>query len=205
MIPPSPIRALMADAGHAAGHDMASIGPALATLAGDHELFAPMIASLPAGEFGVMALSAPCVGPQLLLVHRNPGYMAVAHSHEVWVALAPIAGAETHIHYRARPQLAGRADMAIADAAVLRPGQSVTLIPPDDVHSHGHIRGTGATPYTLVLLGGNFLAHRRKEYDLPSGTWHYLTPGDPGQPGRPASVASLWLDNITSEETHHHA
>jgi hypothetical protein len=55
---------------------------------------------------------------------------------------------------------------------------------PHDVHNHGHVTGTGPSPYSLILLGDNMLAFEREEYDPERGTWRRLAPGDPGRSNR---------------------
>ena len=32
-------------------------------------------------------------------------------------------------------------------------GDVATLTPPGDIHNHGHVLGTGPSPYSLILLG----------------------------------------------------
>jgi hypothetical protein len=54
-----------------------------------------------------------------------------------------------------------------------------TLVPPRDVHSHGHIAGSGPRPYSLILLGGDMLLFGREEYDPERGTCRALAAGDP--------------------------
>lgn len=74
----------------------------------------------------------------------------------------------------------GRAELSLADERALRPGDVATLIPPRDVHNHGHATGTGPSPYSLILLGDDMLLFERQEYDPNQGTWRRLAPGDPG-------------------------
>ena len=52
------------------------------------------------------------------------------------------------------------------------------------MHNHGHVIGSGPTPYSLILLGDNMLVFEREEYDLEQGTWRRLKPGDPGRSNR---------------------
>jgi len=52
------------------------------------------------------------------------------------------------------------------------------------VHNHGHVRGTGPSPYSLILLGDDMLLFQREEYDPDLGTWQELAPGDPGRSNR---------------------
>ena len=44
-----------------------------------------------------------------------------------------------------------------------------TLIPPKDVHNHGHITGSGPSPYPLIPLGDDMLLFNREEYDPAAG------------------------------------
>jgi len=110
--------------------------------------------------------------------------MAYTHSHRCWVAIAPIRGVETHQHWNAVRHADGRADLSLADERALRRGDVATLIPPDDVHNHGHVLGTGPSPYSLILLCDDMLLFEREEYDPYLGTWGRLAPGDPGRSHR---------------------
>jgi hypothetical protein len=40
-------------------------------------------------------------GSRLVLVHRPEGVMVYTHSHQCWVAIAPVCGVETHQHWDA--------------------------------------------------------------------------------------------------------
>jgi len=53
-----------------------------------------------------------------------------------------------------------------------------------DIHNHGHVLGTGPSPYSLILLGDDMYLFEREEYDPEQGTWRKLAPGDPGQSHR---------------------
>jgi len=164
--------------------DMDKVGRALVELAADDEYFAPLIAQMPADAPGVHWLVQPERGPRLVLVHRPEGVMAYTHSHRCWVAIAPIRGVETHQHWHAVRHPGGRAELSLAGERALRRGDVVTLVPPDDVHNHGHVTGTGPTPYSLILLGDDMLLFERQEYDPERGTWQELKPGDPGRSHR---------------------
>ena len=78
----------------------------------------------------------------------------------------------------------GRAELSLTGERALRRGDVATLVPPDDVHNHGHVRGTGPSPYSLILLGDDMLLFERDEYDPDRGTWRRLAPGDTGQSHR---------------------
>jgi hypothetical protein len=110
--------------------------------------------------------------------------MAYTHSHHCWVALAPVRGVETHQRWHAVRHDDGRAELSLADERALHRGEVATLVPPHDVHNHGHVAGSGPTPYSLILLGDNMLEFEREEYDPERGTWQWLAPGDPGRSHR---------------------
>jgi hypothetical protein len=164
--------------------DLGEVGRRLVDLADDDEYFAPLIARIPAGSPGVHWLARPARGPRLVLVHRPEGVMAYTHSHQCWVAIAPVRGVETHQHWNAVRHDGGRAELTLAGERALRRGDVVTLIPPDDVHNHGHVLGSGPSPYSLILLGDDMLLFERQEYDPEQGTWRGLAPGDPGRSHR---------------------
>ena len=184
---PSPLRSFLArldelPAGDAP--DMDQVGRALVELAADEAFFAPLIARMPAGEPAVHWLVRPERGPRLVLVHRPDGVMAYTHSHRCWVALAPVRGVETHQRWHAVRHAGGRAELSLADERALHRGDVATLVPPHDVHNHGHVTGTGPSPYSLILLGDDMLLFERAEYDPERGTWRGLPPGDPGRANR---------------------
>jgi hypothetical protein len=164
--------------------DMSGVGRLLVELAADEEYFAPLIAEMPAESPGVHWLAQPDRGPRLVLVHRPEGVMAYTHSHHCWVALAPVHGVETHQHWNAVRHDGGRAGLTLAGERTLHCGDVVTLMPPGDVHNHGHVLGSGPSPYSLILLGDDMLLFERQEYDPDKGTWHELAPGDPGRSHR---------------------
>jgi hypothetical protein len=164
--------------------DMDRVGRALVELAADAEFFAPLIADILPGTTGARWLIRPERGPRLVLVHRPEGVMGYTHSHRCWVGIAPVRGVETHQRWHAESHEDGRADLRLADERALQRGDVATLIPPHDVHNHGHVRGTGPTPYSLILLGDDMLLFDREEYDPDRGTWRALAPGDPGRSNR---------------------
>jgi hypothetical protein len=164
--------------------DMGMAGRALVELAADEEFFAPLIAQIPSDSPGVHWLVRPERGPRLVLVHRPEGVMAYTHSHRCWVALAPVRGVETHQHWDVIRHDNGQAELSLADERALRRGDVATLVPPLDVHNHGHVTGSGPSPYSLILLGDDMLLSEREEYDPGQGTWRGLAPGDPGRSNR---------------------
>jgi hypothetical protein len=163
---------------------MDQVGRILTDLAADEEYFAPLIAGMAPGSFGVHWLIRPERGPRLVLVHRPDRVMACTHSHRCWVAIAPVRGVETHQRWDAVRYPGGRAELGLAAERALHPGDAATLVPPDDVHNHGHVAGSGPSPYSLILLGDDMLVFEREEYDPERGTWRRLAPGDPGQSNR---------------------
>ena len=183
----SPLRRFLEqlDGLHSAGvPDMAEVGRLLVDLAADEEFFGPLIAEIPAQSPGGKWLIRPERGPRLVLFHRPEGVMACTHSHHCWVAIAPVRGVETHQRWDAVRYKDGRAELRLADERALVPGDVVTLVPPRDVHNHGHVAGTGPSPYSLILLGNDMFLFNREEYDPQRGTWRALAPGDLGQSNR---------------------
>jgi predicted metal-dependent enzyme (double-stranded beta helix superfamily) len=164
--------------------DMGEVGRVLTELAADEEFFDPLIAEIPAQSPGKKWLIRPEQGPRVVLLHRPDGVMAYTHSHHCWVAIAPVRGVETHQRWDAIRYKDGRAELRLAEERALVPGDAVTLVPPRDVHNHGHVAGTGPSPYSLILLGNDMLLFNREEYDPEQGTWHALAPGDPGRSDR---------------------
>jgi hypothetical protein len=150
----------------------------------DEEFFSPLIAQLPSGSPGSRWLIRPGRGPRLVLVHRPEGVMGYTHSHRCWVGIAPVLGVETHQRWDAVRQAGGRAELRLADERALVRGDAATLVPPRDVHNHGHVPGSGPSPYSLILLGDDMLLFDREEYDPERGTWRALAPGDPGRDNR---------------------
>ncbi len=164
--------------------DMEQVGRVLLELASDEEFFGPLIAQLPAGWPGSRWLIRPGRGPRLVLVHRPDGVMGYTHSHHCWVGIAPVRGVETHQRWDVVRQDGGRAQLRLADERALVRGDVATLVPPKDVHNHGHVPGSGPSPYSLILLGDDMMLFDREEYDPEQGTWHALAPGDPGRDNR---------------------
>jgi len=184
---PSPLRHFLGQLDElpsADAPDMGRVGQALVELAADEDYFAPLVAQMPSGSPGVHWLIRPERGPRLVLVHRPDGVMAYTHSHRCWVGIAPVRGVETHQRWHAVRHAGGRADMSLADERALQRGDVATLVPPHDVHNHGHVLGSGPSPYSLILLGDDMLRFEREEYDPDLGTWRALSPGDPGRSNR---------------------
>jgi hypothetical protein len=139
---------------------------------------------MPSESAGGKWLVKPERGPRLVLFHRPEGVMAYTHSHHCWVAIAPVRGVETHQRWDVVRHDDGRAELRLADERAMHGGDVATLTPPGDIHNHGHVLGTGPSPYSLILLGDDMYHFERKEYDPEKGTWRKLAPGDPGRSHR---------------------
>jgi predicted metal-dependent enzyme (double-stranded beta helix superfamily) len=163
---------------------MSRVGQLLAGLAAETDFLGPLLAMLPEQESAGHWLVRPERGPRLVLFHRPEGVMACTHSHHCWVGIAPVRGVETHQRWQAVRHEDGHADLRLVEEQALRPGDVATLVPPQDVHNHGHVVGTGPAPYSLILLGDDMLRFEREEYDQEHRTWRELAPGDPGRPNR---------------------
>ena len=178
----APVRALLeriAGPAAEASPDLASIGAALVEFARDVDYLAPRVAKL-GDESGALAIHVPERGPRLMLVHRREGEMGAIHDHATWVAISPIVGLETHRRYRivgagpsARPE--------VAEARGLQPSDVVTLLPPDDLHDHGHLAGHGVPAHVLIMTGDDQRLFRRNEWDVATGRHRILEPGDGGR------------------------
>lgn len=165
--------------------DVALVAAAMIEFARDHDYLMPRIRAL--GErSGSTGLHAPTRGPRLMLVHRTDGQMGAIHDHGCWVALTPVTGVETHRHFRVRAsdtELA-RLELArleLATELALQAGESVTMLTPEDTHSHGHVAGNGDPAYVLIMVGDDQRFYRRSEWDTVTGRRRVLEPGDPGR------------------------
>ncbi|MEO5885945.1 MAG: hypothetical protein ABIQ58_10565 [Candidatus Limnocylindrales bacterium] len=176
-----PIRTLLERiAAPAAGAtiDLESIATALVDLAADTDYLAGWVARL--GEPGALAIHAPDRGPRLILVHRTTGQMSAVHDHGTWVAITPISGQETHRRYRLTGGPAADA-LKLEQEIALTPTHAATLLPPDDIHDHGHLVGHGSAAHILVLTGDDQTRFIRTEWDLATGRHRILRPGDGGR------------------------
>ena len=163
----------------AATVDLPSIGTALVELAADLDYLGRWVERL-GDTSGALPIHAPARGPRLMIVHRRDGEMGAVHDHATWVAISPIVGLETHRRYRiagdgqsARPEL--------AEALSMEPSDVATLLPPDDLHDHGHLAGHGKPAYILIMTGDDQRRFTRNEWDLATGRHRILPPGDPGR------------------------
>jgi hypothetical protein len=181
-MPDEPIRTLLeriAGPAAAARPDLPAIGAALIELASDADYLARWIDRLE-GRSGAHTIHGPARGPRLFLVHRPEGGMSAIHDHGTWVALATIAGIETHRRYRRGERSADRAPV-LAEEVHLARSQVATLLPPDDIHDHGHLVGHGAPAQVLVLTGDDQTRFARNEWDLTTGRHRVLRPGVGGR------------------------
>ena len=151
---------------------------AIADLAVDLDYLRGWIGRL--GEMsGLVGIHTPERGPRLMLAHRLDGQVSAVHDHGTWVAVAAVAGVEAHRRYR---RGAMPADLPqFVETAVLEPTGVVTMLPPDDVHDHGHVVGAGAPAYVLILTGDDQRRYQRNEWDLATGRHRVLQPGDLGR------------------------
>lgn len=168
-------------AGPAAGAtpDLAAIGEAIVDLAADVDYWTPWVQRLRAAP-GSVVIHGPERGPRLSLVHRSEGRFGALHDHGTWVAIAPVVGCETHRRYRIEG-----ADQAalprLTEVRALVAGDLVTLLPPDDIHDHGHLTGAGDPAYVLIMTGDDQRRFTRNEWDPTTGRHRLLLPGDPGR------------------------
>ena len=158
---------------------MPAIGAALADLASDVDYLSQWISRL-GDQSGGLAIHAPERGPRLMLVHRREGEMGAIHDHGTWVAISAILGLETHRRYRvvgdgtaARPE--------VVEVRGLKASDFATLLPPDDLHDHGHLAGRGAPAYVLIMTGDDQTRFTRNEWDAATGRHRILEPGDGGR------------------------
>ena len=176
-----PIRTLferIAAPAAAATPDLGAIGAALVDLATDHDYMRRWIDRL--AEPGGLAIHAPSRGPRLMLVHRPRDGMSAAHDHGTWVALAPITGIETHRRYR-RSEEPAQGRLELVERLDLGPPEVVTLLPPDDIHDHGHLGGDGPSAYVLIMTGDDQNRFTRHEWDVTTGRHRVLVPGERGR------------------------
>ena len=160
--------------------DMAAIGAELTAFASDADYLGRWIERL-GGRSGALPIHAPERGPRLTLVHRPEGEMSAVHSHGTWVAISPIIGVETHRRWRIVGDGGGAPRIELAEDLALEAAQAATLLPPDDIHDHGHLVGRGSPAYALILLGDDQTRFTRTEWDLTTGQSRTLVPGDGGR------------------------
>ena len=179
--PDEPVRRLLHSiAAPAAGAvpDLPSIGAALADLAADLDYVTPWAGRL-GDRSGLLRIHAPDRGPRLAIVHRQEGGLSAVHDHGTWVAISPISGLETHRRYRLTGGPGSRPE--VAEVTSLGPAQVTTLMPPDDVHDHGHVAGHGIPAYVLILTGDDQTRFQRNEWDAVTGRHRVLLAGEVGR------------------------
>jgi predicted metal-dependent enzyme (double-stranded beta helix superfamily) len=160
--------------------DLAEIGAALVELAADVDYLTPWVQRL-GGRSGALPIHDPARGPRLTLVHRSEGEMSAVHDHGTWVAISPIAGVETHRRWRVLRERDAAPRVEIAEDRALAQRDVATLLPPDDVHDHGHLAGRGPAAHVLILLGDRQTRFTRNEWDPATGRHRVLVPGDGGR------------------------
>jgi hypothetical protein len=164
----------------AATPDLAAIGAALVDLAADLEYVGRWVDRI-GDESRSLPIHAPGRGPRLMIVHRAEGQMGAVHDHATWVAIAPIIGLETHRRYAVIRDAGTPARIELAETLSLVPSHVATLLPPDDLHDHGHLAGHGAPAYVLIMTGDDQTRFTRNEWDLATGRHRVLAPGDRGR------------------------
>jgi predicted metal-dependent enzyme (double-stranded beta helix superfamily) len=159
--------------------DLPAIAAAVVDLAADLDYVGRWVERL-GDESGSLPIHAPDRGPRLMIVHRREGQMGAVHDHQTWVAIAPIVGLETHRRWRV---VAGDAErrLELAESLALRPAEAATLLPPDDLHDHGHLAGQGEPAHVLIMTGDDQSLFTRNEWDLATGGHRILEPGDRGR------------------------
>jgi len=178
----APVRALFERIAGSASDvtpELSAIGAALVELAGDVDYLAPWVARL-GDQSGALPIHVPERGPRLMLVHRREGQMGAIHDHATWVAISPIVGLEMHRRYRVVGE-GSSARPVVVEARALAPSDIATLLPPEDLHDHGHLAGHGVPAYVLILTGDDQRLFRRNEWDLATGRRRILEPGDGGR------------------------
>ena len=159
--------------------DLGAIGAALVEFARDLDYLTTWITRL-GDTSGGRPIHAPARGPRMMIGHRREGQMGAVHDHGTWVAITPIVGLETHRRYR----LAGEGSLArplVEETLSLAPTDLATLLPPDDLHDHGHRSGHGAPAYVLIMTGDDQTRYTRNEWDPVTGRHRLLRPGDRGR------------------------
>jgi hypothetical protein len=178
----APVRTLferIAGPAAAVDPDLTAIGAALLGLASDRDYLAAWVARL-GDTSGALPIHAPAWGPRLMLAHRREGQMGAIHDHGTWVAISPIVGLETHRRYRVVGE-GSTARPVVAETLALEPTEVTTLLPPDDLHDHGHVTGHGSPAYVLIMTGDDQRRFTRNEWDLATGRHRLLRPGDGGR------------------------
>lgn len=177
-----PVRALferIAGPAAAASPDLDAIGAALVELASDRDYLRRWVERL-GEEGGSLPIHAPAQGPRVMLVHRPEGGMSAIHDHATWVAITPVAGLETHRRYR-RPAGGGGGVPEVEEVRSLESTSVATLLPPDDIHDHGHLAGHGAPAHVLIMTGEDQSRYERNEWDLATGRHRILRRGQGGR------------------------
>ena len=182
----APVRSLLkriAGPAALATPDLSAIGGALSDLASDTDYTGRWVARLSdqsSADRGSLEIHAPTTGPRLMLVHRPKGGMSAVHDHGTWVAIATISGMESHRRYRSIGERAAPG-LELVESVELAAAQATTLLPPDDIHDHGHIVGRGEPAYVLILTGDDQQRFTRNEWDLATGRHRILRPGERGR------------------------
>ncbi len=160
--------------------DLEAIGVALGAFAADTDYLSSWVERL-GDTAGALPIHAPERGPRLMIVHRREGQMSAVHDHGTWVAVSPIVGLETHRRWRVVREDGSAPRVELAEDRALAGAEIATMLPPDDVHDHGHLVGRGTPAHVLILLGDDQTRFTRNEWDLATGRHRVLVPGDGGR------------------------
>ena len=177
-----PVRALFKRIAGPAGAptpDLEAIGAALIDLASDLDYLGRWVTAL-GDESDALPIHAPVRGPRLMIVHRRTGQMGAVHDHGTWVAISPIVGLETHRRWQVVGHQ-GRPRIEVAEELALHPADAATLLPPDDLHDHGHLAGRGTAAHVLIMTGDDQTLFTRNEWDAATGRHRVLLPGERGR------------------------
>lgn len=180
--PPTPIERLFNRLADITAHqtDLQTVADLLVAFASTERAYLEQSIGEHGDRSGTTVLHGPERGPRLTLAHRKAGQMSAVHSHHVWVAITPVTGVETHRLYHVAGATPGHAALEPVESRTLSPGQATHFAPPNDVHAHGHVEGTGDPAYVLILAGDNQRAFHRQQFNPATGEVTPLPPGEPG-------------------------
>ena len=157
--------------------DLEAIGAAIVDLATDADYGPALMRRLGEAPRSLLIHGRPN-GPRLSIVRRPEGQMSALHDHGTWVAISPIAGQEAHRRY-AVDGAPSAGLPRLVEVRALEPANMPTLMPPNDVHDHGHMAGQGIPAYVLIATGADQTQFVRNEWDLVTGRHRLLRPASP--------------------------
>ena len=179
----APLRALfevVAVADRPGAPDLAAIGRAMVTLARDHDHLLPR-------DRGAGRHERHAPAPR-------PGARPAADAGPPHARARSARSTTTAAGSPWRPSWAWRRTACIASsAAASRRGWSgspsrrsttataATIVPPNDLHDHGHLVGQGDAAYVLIMTGDDQNRFVRQEWDLATGRHKVLPVGERGR------------------------